>query len=810
MAIAFLTTSRAANGQQASQIGAIGFLNHSRAQQFGTAAAAEVDVQAVPSTHMTNSRTAAAAAAVPSAAAAAGRSRTAAVAGNSTSAAAAEVQAALSTDTASSRTAAAAGAVPSEISPRGELIDYIMSQVGSGSMTVKQMSNLADKISPCISGPPLPLAGMRERDLHTYCMRQPWRAYLPDLYAFSMRKRVRGADCDKLRNATHMALLPHELFANIEAHSILAEELLTGGDDNLRQWWADAARCKGPWFEQLCQSAPCTAAAARAASAAATVGCTAAASGVHTAAAAVGCTAAAAAGVHAASAMGLDRGPAAAAAGGTAAAAAGAYAAMGFDRCVPIGMHGDDAGGHGSDKVTVITWGSVALVNSTLDSRLVFSMLKESEAPAGTGLDRLLQVLAWSFNALSEGVYPSADQDGKAFGPDHHPRRAASAGKPLSDRGFRGVWTEFRGDWKFLKEAMHLKEHYHTGGDVCHRCAATHHGPDPEMWYTNFGQCANLRDTLHEPADYLKSAAAARHPSQLLKIRDFCISRVFFDIMHTLDLGVLQIAIPSALAELLGVNSQSATEKLKASSIFGRGRCSQEQRFANATRHYKLWAKRHNLPMHYAQFSKSWTQGSYPQITQYQAKAAELRSMQYWMRDVCVESAAAGEHGPHGQVRAQLFEAFVKVDETCRDGGRHLLPAAADALAAAMEHALLMYNALAANAFEQGRQLWKFIPKHHALTHIAYDGHGTNPRAVHCYADEDMVGRMKKIYVKCHGRTAPFRSIQRYIILVGQRWHQYVRPLSTRLRPKPASRKWRVPKQIWGKSGRLVAATFRS
>eukprot|EP00972_Heterocapsa_arctica_P018855 2787838-Heterocapsa_arctica.AAC.1 len=63
MAIAFLTTSRAADGQQDSPIGGIGFLNHSRAQQSGTAAAAEVDVQAVPSTHMANSRTAAAAAA---------------------------------------------------------------------------------------------------------------------------------------------------------------------------------------------------------------------------------------------------------------------------------------------------------------------------------------------------------------------------------------------------------------------------------------------------------------------------------------------------------------------------------------------------------------------------------------------------------------------------------------------------------------------------------------------------------------------------------------------------------------------------
>eukprot|EP00972_Heterocapsa_arctica_P090942 13416815-Heterocapsa_arctica.AAC.1 len=62
--------------------------------------------------------------------------------------------------------------------------------------------------------------------------------------------------------------------------------------------------------------------------------------------------------------------------------------------------------------------------------------------------------------------------------------------------------------------------------------------------------------------------------------------------------------------------------------------------------------------------------------------------MQYWMRDVCVESAAAEEHGDHGRVRAAFFEALGQVDETCRKGGRHLLPAAADDLAAAMEQAL--------------------------------------------------------------------------------------------------------------------------
>jgi hypothetical protein len=681
------------------------------------------------------------------------------------------------TDTAKSRTAPCSAAAAA----REDLVEYLASQVGCGAMTVRMMSTLSEKISACLpAGEILPTAGMRERDLHAWCMKQPWRSYLPDLYEFNMEKRVRGPNCDKMCGATHTALLPHELFAQIFAKPRLAEVLLTGGDDNLLKWWADADRCKGPWFDKLRQSAPCSAAAA---------------AGVDAA------PAAAAAGVDAAPAAAaacLDTAPAAAVAG---------YSAMCFDRCVPIGMHGDDAGAHGSDKVTVITWGSAAVVTPTLDSRLVFSMLRESEAPAGSGLDRLMKVFAWSMNALSDGKYPSADQDGRPFDSNHHPGRAALAGTLLAS-GFRGVWSEFRGDWKFLKEALHLEQHY-GANKICHRCTATKHGRDHDLCYTNFSRTAALRNHAINPATFLQSAAAGSNPSPLLKIRDFCISRVFFDIMHCLDLGVLQLAVPSALAELLGCNSAKAEVQLKPSAIFetpGLSFTPLEMRLNNATRHYREWAKskRHSCGtpfMRNARFTARWVEGAYPQITQLQAKAAELRSMQYWMRDVCVESHSKHEHGSHGKVRAELFEQLVRVDETCRKGGRHLSAAATEVLADAMERALLMYNALAANAYGEGRMLWKTIPKHHALTHVAYDGHGTNPRAVHCYLDEDMVGRTKKIYIKCHGATAPLRGLQRYLILIGLRWHHHNRPRPIHAKLPVKFGKWRLKLRS---SGRVV------
>ena len=41
--------------------------------------------------------------------------------------------------------------------------------------------------------------------------------------------------------------------------------------------------------------------------------------------------------------------------------------------CVPIGIHGDDAGVFGIEKVLVLTWCSVAREHVTLDSRIMFS-----------------------------------------------------------------------------------------------------------------------------------------------------------------------------------------------------------------------------------------------------------------------------------------------------------------------------------------------------------------------------------------------------------------------------------------------------
>ena len=109
----------------------------------------------------------------------------------------------------------------------------------------------------------------------------------------------------------------------------------------------------------------------------------------------------------------------------------------------------------------------------------------------------------------------------------------------------------------------------------------------------------------------------------------------------------------------------------------------------------------------------------------------------------------------------------------CRQAGRKPTDDEAQGMAKAMETALLCYNWLSTEAHRANLRLWKIVPKFHLITHCAYDqAKVTNPRWVHCYKDEDMVGKVKKIVLACHGKTAGNRVLDRYRVFFGIRWYE--------------------------------------
>ena len=196
--------------------------------------------------------------------------------------------------------------------------------------------------------------------------------------------------------------------------------------------------------------------------------------------------------------------------------------------------------------------------------------------PEGT-MQTLYEILKWSLNALSSGYFPEVDHTGHAF---RDKWRQERAGKKLAG-GYVGCFAELRGDWKWLKEALYLQHHYGLNTLICHKCRVQKFG-SVGMRYTNFKQTADHRQTLYTNLEWMAMYTAAAIVSPLLLIVGFHVSRVIFDILHCLDLGVYQVAVPSALKELT-----------KTTDVWPGGTIA--ARFKAASTDYKVWRQQKRI-----------------------------------------------------------------------------------------------------------------------------------------------------------------------------------------------------------------------
>ena len=87
-----------------------------------------------------------------------------------------------------------------------------------------------------------------------------------------------------------------------------------------------------------------------------------------------------------------------------------------FEKLVPIGIHGDDAGIFQGEKYLVVSWNSCAAEGrKTLDNRMLIACILYNRLVEGVSLNQLYRVLVWSLDALATGIYPEKDHDGTEF-----------------------------------------------------------------------------------------------------------------------------------------------------------------------------------------------------------------------------------------------------------------------------------------------------------------------------------------------------------------------------------------------------------
>ena len=177
-----------------------------------------------------------------------------------------------------------------------------------------------------------------------------------------------------------------------------------------------------------------------------------------------------------------------------------------------------------------------------------------------------------------------------------------------------------------------------------------------------------------------------------------------------------------------------------------------------ATQEYAEWCRANSIFPRVKAITEAWVsppKGKPLMLSQSHAKAAALRHMVPWLISLC---EARADESEEATLRLTLLRELHAMDQVWSSAlPRRFLGSEEAARAAGhCEQALETLRVLQL----PGR--WRLVPKCHALTHIAYDSVLTNPRVVHCYQDEDFVGRAKRIWGNCHAAQAELRAVQRY------------------------------------------------
>jgi hypothetical protein len=203
---------------------------------------------------------------------------------------------------------------------------------------------------------------------------------------------------------------------------------------------------------------------------------------------------------------------------------------------IPLGLHGDDAQFVKSGKLLIMSLNGPLCRGS--DSRLVLTTVDWARCAPQT-LDEVYAVIVWSFEVMGSGRWPSHNHLGQPL----TGTRGSRAGKQLIG-GRIAVWTETRGDWKWLKESFKF-DHY-ANNRCCHLCGASR--VDPNRLYTQTGARAGWQDTRVDHQQYTENFAGEL--PALARVPGFFLTRVFIDSMHCVCMGVVPYVVGSVIWEL--------------------------------------------------------------------------------------------------------------------------------------------------------------------------------------------------------------------------------------------------------------------
>ena len=434
----------------------------------------------------------------------------------------------------------------------------------------------------------------------------------------------------------------------------------------------------------------------------------------------------------------------------------------GCERLLPVTVHIDGFEVYASTEYYAWTISCVLVGGDVFDVKLPILLLERWQARSKRVMrevmSRVCAYLAHCFHWASKGIGPHVGFYG-------HPFKKGSYSADLAGNSLAGGWRMCfigqRGDMKARAETHQFKRKYDSTL-VCESCDAVQWKSvhtDLTNLFTDFTALAPHLGTKIDHETYVRTNPASLSP--WVQIEGSRLELWFFDAAHIDLLGIGKDLGGSTIIEFLEEGSLGHGEK--------------DELLQHLQDECKEWCKANSITPYVgkltmAALGRGKSSKEYPEFPSCM-KAANTKIFNAFL----AKKASDFDWGtPHTQLRRTCLWAYNEWHYVL-DGADLILT---DDQAAAAYRAgslfLLAYGALASEAVANEMYLWKLRPKHHYFQHMVEFAaqYKMNPRKLQCLADEDYLGKIKRVCKQLHKSNVCLRYLQRAIQFLSLRWEE--------------------------------------
>jgi hypothetical protein len=432
-----------------------------------------------------------------------------------------------------------------------------------------------------------------------------------------------------------------------------------------------------------------------------------------------------------------------------------------LDETYPLVFHYDGAEAYTNAEAHIWSMSSLFTTGNALDCKFIVCLLMNNLIPTPELQHKahtsICNFIAWSLEHGLHGRGPLTGYLGEQF--IRFSYRESLAGKWLAD-GRRCCFGGLKADRKAVA-SLHGYSRNYLSTFMCEGCFAVRtfkHAPK-SFNFASFFPTAPWRSTVLSHASFM---CLDGWKSPWAKVPGWHLQLNFEDLMHNTLLGHAGDAICSIVASWFDDGLL--------------GGASDEIRMETLGVEFRLWCMANTLKCPSGLFGLSIfgleKRGLYPTMHT-RVKAAHVRILLSFIASKAVEVCSGSSES---KIRTTMIWALADFFHCLDHGSRWLTYEEQQRALQSGRLYLQTYQHLASDYLRRRIPNYKIRPKAHYFDHqilTQIEASGLNPRHVHCFGDEDFMGCVTKIAKRTSSQTTSLRTLQRWLLFVGQRWDQF-------------------------------------